>query len=426
MSAASVSQLKLAFEIPAPGVTSTAAIYRGMIYWADWGGFVHATRLADHGSRWTFDGSAIGGGYVGSPMVTERVVYVANRNGRLHALDRDSGAVAWEAKLDAGPHTQIWSSPVVEERDAMLVVGISNRGTRDNANAVPETRLRTFRGAVVGIDATTGMLAWRLETSPEPSGAGVGVWSSAALDSERRLAFIGTGNNFYAPVSELSDSLLAIDYLSGTLIWKAQYTKGDAWTAQTALGGYNADVAAAPNLFMLGARAVVGVGDKSGRYYVHDRESGDLIWKQVLTPGGLDGGIIAPAAYQNDVIYVISNDGNVSVAFALRALDGEKLWRHELPAHTSGGPAVGNGVLYVGDMAGQLHALDARSGSELWAATFPQGIGGGISLGCGTLLTGYGYHHFESEAEPLMGGLRAFALTADASTLSPSPDCQLE
>jgi outer membrane protein assembly factor BamB len=52
-------------------------------------------------------------------MVTERMVYVANRNGRLNALDRDTGSIVWEAKLDAGPVTHIWSSPVVAEHDAV-------------------------------------------------------------------------------------------------------------------------------------------------------------------------------------------------------------------------------------------------------------------------------------------------------------------
>lgn len=109
-------------------------------------------------------------------------IYVANRNGLLSALERETGAPRWHTKLDAGPHTYIWGSPALAERDGLLVIGLSNRGTVDNGAFIPEQTLRTFRGAVIGVDAMTGQQVWRTETSPEPSGSGVGVWSSAAIE----------------------------------------------------------------------------------------------------------------------------------------------------------------------------------------------------------------------------------------------------
>ena len=116
ISASNVAQLKLSFDVAAQGVTSTAAVLGGTAYWADWGGFVHATALSDHSELWTHDGSANGGGYTGSPAVTEQMVYVANRTGLLSALDRHTGEARWQTKLDAGPHTCIWSSPALAER----------------------------------------------------------------------------------------------------------------------------------------------------------------------------------------------------------------------------------------------------------------------------------------------------------------------
>ena len=418
LSTQTVAMLKPAFDIPAPGVTSTPAVYGDIIYWSDWGGFVHATKR-DKTEVWKVDKSANGGGYSGSPHVSNTTVYVANRNGLLSALDRMTGAVIWESPLDAGPHTYIWSSPVVSEKDNVLVIGVGGAGTRDNAVALQRSQLESFHGWVEGFNSLTGESLWKFQVTPSPMyGAGSSVWSSAALDTERKLAFIGTGNNYYAPVSPYSDSLLAIDYMTGALKWSEQFTKNDAWTYGTlASGGVDGDVGATPNLFEVNGRAVVGVGDKPGTYYVRDRETGDEVWTRKLTDGsGFQGGVMAPAAVANGTVFVVSNNGTRnSTVFALAVESGMPKWMHDITDPTFGGPAYGNGVLYVGDQGGNIFALDAASGSELWKAAVPQRRGGGFSLAAGMLFTGYGMHFSESRMEPLMGGLIGYSLNGQAT-----------
>lgn len=414
VSTANVADMNAAFRLEAPGVTATPAVDGGVVYWADWGGIVHATRIVDQRELWRVDKSASGGGYTGSPALTDRLVYVANRNGLLSALDRDTGEEIWSAILDAGPNTHIWSSPIVVEQDGVLIIGVGGLGTRDNGRALPRSQLETFHGWVEGFDALTGHSLWRFDTSAAPDyGAGVSVWSSAAVDPGRKLAFIGTGNNYYGPVSPYSDSLLAIDYLMGELAWHHQFTPGDAWTVGTALGGgVDGDVGAAPNLFTIADRDVVGVGDKPGDYHVLDRETGEVVWSKHLTAGGFQGGVMAPAAQHDGVIYVVSNNGYTdSTVFALNAADGETLWTHDLPSTTFGGPALGNGVLFVGDQQGHISALEVTSGGELWTARLPQGRGGGFALVDGMLFSGYGFHFSESAREPLLGGLTAYSLS---------------
>lgn len=428
ISAINAGDLKVAFDLPAPGVTATPALYDGVIYWTDWGGIVHATDLLTQESLWTIDRSAMNGGYTGSPAITvgtegtPGAVYVANRNGLLSALNRATGDVLWEITLSAGPHTHIWSSPIVVEEDHVLIVGVGGLGTRDNGVALRSSQLEGFRGWVQGIDSLTGELLWRFDTTPEPSGAGVSVWSSAAVDTTRKLAFIGTGNNYYRPVSQYSDSLLALNYVTGELEWHAQFTENDAWTVATVLqGGVDGDVGATPNLFSINGRDVVGVGDKPGRYHVHDRITGEQVWSRPLTNGsGFQGGVMAPAAVQNGVIYVVSNNGtSSSTAFALSVADGTSLWEVDLTDPTFGGPAVGNGVVYMGDQAGNVWALNAVSGAELWSQALPQGRGGGFSVVDGMLFTGYGFHFSESRREPLTGGLIGYSLTGEIIPITP-------
>jgi polyvinyl alcohol dehydrogenase (cytochrome) len=429
LTTANVGMLKPAIDIAAPGVTATPALYNGVIYWADWAGIIHATDLLTQKDVWKVDNSAqMMSGYTGSLFVGERYVYGANRNGMIGAYDRMTGAKVWETMLDAGVHTHIWSSPVVSEQDNVLVVGVGGLGTRDNGVALSQSQLETFHGWVQGLDATTGKELWRFETTPEPNGAGVSVWSSAALDVKRKVAYIGTGNNYYEPVSDYSDSLLAIDYMTGTLKWHEQFTMNDAWTVGTVLsGGVDGDVGATPNLFTLDGKDYVGVGDKPGRYHLHDRETGAQVWSVNLTNGGYQGGVMAPAAYHDGVIYVVSNNDTASsTAFALKASDGATIWEARVTDPTFGGPAYGNGVLYVGDQAGNVWALDAKDGNELWTERLPQGRGGGFSLVDGMLFTGFGFHFSESRREPLTGGLRAWSLTGSVAvpeTPTNMPDC---
>jgi polyvinyl alcohol dehydrogenase (cytochrome) len=414
ISTMNAKDMKIAWSVEAPGVTATPAIANGIAYWGDWGGNIHATKVADGTDLWP--PKMIPGmetGYVNSPALSSKWVYFANRNGTLTAHDRNTGADIWMAKIDAGVMTYIWSSPIVVEADNVLIIGVAGQGTRDNGTPIASSMLQTFHGRVEGYDATTGTRLWAFETAPE--GAGVSVWSSAAVDVERKLAFVGTGNNYYAPASMYCDSMLAIDYMTGELKWHEQFTPNDVWTVATAGGGgVDFDVGATPNLFTIDGRAAVGVGDKGGTYYVLDRDTGDRIWERRLTGGSSQGGVMAPAAVADGVVYVISNQGG-STVFALDAktgnMGGMPLWTSPLSSSTFGGPAYANGVVFVGDQAGNMRGLDAQNGMQLWSARAPAGRGGGFAIVDGMLYTGFGFHFSESRREPLSGGLMAMSPT---------------
>src|SRR5262245_49159403 len=90
-----------------------------------------------------------------------------------------------------------------------------------------------------------GAVAWQTFTTSDQTlehpkyGAGVGVWSSPAIDPLRHRLYIGTGN-FYEPGSanpspasagdrDLSDSLLALNTNNGVLTHHRQFTAGDVW-----------------------------------------------------------------------------------------------------------------------------------------------------------------------------------------------------
>jgi polyvinyl alcohol dehydrogenase (cytochrome) len=436
LSRANVPNLNLAWQRPAPGISATPAVVGDISYWADWQGTVHAARVSDGSVVWT---RSFAQGFTGSPCVSQGTIYVGDRFNTLYALDLSSGATRWATPINSVALTHLWSSPVVA--DGVVVIGISADGTNADRQPLPPEVINTFRGAVVGVNAETGAVLWRFETTRVPGqpadryGAGVSVWSSAAVDLARGLVFIGTGNSYAAPASPYSDALLALRYRTGELAWSVQFTPNDAYSGADPSAGPDYDIGAAPNLFAIeasgGAREVVGVGDKGGRYRVFDRGTGALIWERQLDPGfnisgRKTGGIIAPAAVANGRIFVASNTSwHDSRVWALDANSGQIAWTSEtFDSVNFGGPAVANGVVFFGASGfrvdedlpdsigvgspGDLVAFNADNGAVLYRTKLYAGRGAGFSVSQGHLFVGTGFTFYGYSDEPVDGALQAF------------------
>jgi polyvinyl alcohol dehydrogenase (cytochrome) len=248
----------------------------------------------------------------------------------------------------------------------------------------------------------------------------VSVWSTAAIDEARHLLYIGTGNTYEAPASPRSDALMAIDYRTGAIAWLRQFTAGDVYTIfSPPPQGPDADIGAAPNLFRIGTRDVVGVGDKAGVYAVLDRDTGQTVWARSLPTGSHLGGIMTTAAYDHGTLYLASNQwtdlvdfhdpGNTSTTFALDAKTGATKWHTDLPSAAFGALTYTNGVVFQPTVAGTVYALDARDGRVLWSDEPGGDLGSGVSIAAGIVLVPYGFWFFAAPANP-NGGLVAYGV----------------
>jgi polyvinyl alcohol dehydrogenase (cytochrome) len=395
------------------GVTSTPAVVDGTVYFGDWSGSFHGLRTTDGTEIWSRD---LGSPIRPSPLVAGDRVYTPVSDGTLYALNRDTGDVVWSTLFDSQPFTSIDSSPALA--GDTIVIGVE---AFEQAFNKPDY---SFRGNIVGLDAATGQERWRVYTTENDatSGAGGSVWSSAAVDDTRTLVFIGTGQAYEEPAGPRTDSLIAIRYDTGEVAWVHQFTADDVFTIAGGGSGPDADVGASPNLFSIGSRDVVGVGQKNGFYHVLDRETGETVWEVQLTDGSPLGGIMVTAAVHDGVIYVNSNTWRVfgiftgahspldtSSTFALDARDGTILWETPMPAPMFGAVTYANGVVYHGTIEGTVHALSAADGSELWSDKPGGDIAGGFSIADGTLYVGRGFWFAAPPATP-NGGLTAYAL----------------
>jgi polyvinyl alcohol dehydrogenase (cytochrome) len=401
-----------------PGVTSTPANEGGTVYFGDWAGQLHARDVATGDEQWI---APLGLQLNDSPLVGEATVWIGDNDGFVHAVARDDGSVRWSIELDDHPMAAIYGSPIAA--GSRLLVGVASTELTMLMDDY------TFRGSIVALDPDTGDEQWRtyVTTDDETAGAGVSVWSTAAIDLDRNLAFIGTGNTYEPPAAPLSDSLLALDLSTGDIAWSRQFTAGDVYTIfMPEPQGVDADIGAAPNLFAIDDRDVVGVGDKAGVYAVLDRDDGETIWATQLGPGSHLGGVMTTAAVGDGVVYVASNiwvgsifdfgsDENSAVVYALDAATGTTLWQRPMPRPVFGALTLAGGVVWHTTIDGTLHGLEAATGVELWNARPggddpDAGMGGGVAIVDGTVYVGYGFWFFTEPGTLDRGGLVAYAL----------------
>jgi quinoprotein glucose dehydrogenase len=137
-------------------------------------------------------------------------------------------------------------------------------------------------GEVRGYDAVSGRLKWTWDPLPASlrmTGA-ANAWSVIAADPQRNLVFVPTGSaspDYYGG-ERLGDdlyanSVVALDATTGKRVWHFQTVRHDLW---------DYDVASPPILFDVrrgGASiAAVGVGSKSGNFFLLDRATGKPIF----------------------------------------------------------------------------------------------------------------------------------------------------
>ena len=252
-----------------------------------------------------------------------------------------------------------------------------------------------FRGRAIAIDKMTGQMLWQYETAAPPAN-GAAIWSSPSVDTELGLAYFTTGNNYTGVGGDQSDSIIALDLESGTLMWKFQATVNDVYTTVNFGPGPDHDFGTNPIVFDAGGKKLVGAGQKSGTFWALDRMTGQMAWKQLVTPGCGIGGIFNNGAFDGKNIIVSSWPCNGPAT--LKALDGATgamAWQVAMPAQSWAPITIANGVGFVASQ-NTLNAFDVANGKVLATVT----VGGSISSGAVVV---EGRVFFGSGVPPLAG-----------------------
>lgn len=228
-------------------------------------------------------------------------LYFGTLDGRLIALDRETGKVAWEkVTVDQSQSYTITGAPRIIDGKVLIGNGGAEFGVR---------------GYIAAYDANDGDELWRFYTVPdEPSeddpeylkaaaetwsgewwemGGGGTVWDSMAYDPDLNLLYIGVGNGspwnraYRSPGEDGTgdgdnlylSSIVAIRPDTGEYVWHYQTTPGETWdytaTQHIMLADMEIDGA---------ERQVLMQAPKNGFFYVLDRATGEFISAEPYIP----------------------------------------------------------------------------------------------------------------------------------------------
>jgi alcohol dehydrogenase (cytochrome c) len=227
----------------------------------------------------------------GVPLVHDGVIFVHGMGDRVQALDAKAGDLLWEYRrqlpqgvsatvkrgmalyrdrlyigtsdahviaLDVKTGKIVWDERIGDTRVREGVAGgvLAAKGKVMVGTTGTGVGAKPGGPQIVGLDADTGKIAWRVNTiaqQGEPGGeswngvpvnqrTGASVWTTGSYDPTTGLAFFGTGNPYdtgplWPSVNKpgvtndalYTDSTLAIDPDTGKLMWYYQHHPNELW-----------------------------------------------------------------------------------------------------------------------------------------------------------------------------------------------------
>jgi quinohemoprotein ethanol dehydrogenase len=305
ITAANVAQLDLVWsaEVGSEGkLETTPLVFGGVLYGTSTWSQVYAIDLRTGTVKWQWDPALVRGGFEAmgprpccGPVnrgvaLYDGKVFVGLLDGRLVALNADTGTVVWSVQTTP-PNSDytITGAPRIVKGKVLIGQGGAEYGVRG------------FLGAY---DAQTGKLAWKFYTVPgDPSkgfeddalaraartwtgqwwkyGGGGTPWDGIAYDPDLNLVYVGTGNGSPWNANHRSpgggdnlylSSIVALNPDTGRYVWHYQTTPGDNWDYNAAQPMILADIPIAGQV-----RKVLMQAPKNGFFYVLDRTNGSLI-----------------------------------------------------------------------------------------------------------------------------------------------------
>jgi alcohol dehydrogenase (cytochrome c) len=372
--------------------------------------------------------------------VNRGVAYLSGRlfrganDGRVYALDAYTGQELWSAVVGDVEKGETFPAAPVAWNGLVFIgnAGGDNFGVTGRMMALDAESGGIVWSTELVADAGQAARTWPPATEEIPRGGGA-TWTSYALDTLTGGLFVATGNaapDFLGearPGANLHTySVVELDARLGT-IRRARQLLGDDI--------HDWDLAAAPSLVTSasGRRLILQAG-KDGHVYALDRASGATVWRTVVTRRenvdapltaegtrfcpGVNGGVEwnGPAySREAGAVFVNGIDWCTTVKIApvselegkeglpwtgsselrhpfgvpdsvrsgwVTALDvetGAVRWRFRSPTPMVAGvtPTAG-GLVFTGDLHGDVLALDATTGKVRWRWTTSLPIGGGV------------------------------------------------
>ena len=304
-----------------------------------------------------------------SPSIMGDAVVFGGRDGRVYAVERDSGERMWSHAAVGG----VGASPLVDG-DAVLVAdygGNVYRLARANGKVTWKRALRerivstpcaanervavgTAKGNVVALSLETGRVLWKFGTRGQVRGG---------IAHAQGLFFVPSHDGrLYALADDTGRRRWSVAL--GGPVGSTPYTDGERVVVGTASGAIVAHaVADGKRLWSFATRAAVnssilihdgrvyaGSGDE--RVYCLDAKTGEQIWNFATS-----GAVLSRPFVDRDRLIVTSYDGSV---YALNLADGELVDRFGTEQAIYSSPIVDGERVYFGNNGGRFYCLSLR------------------------------------------------------------------
>jgi polyvinyl alcohol dehydrogenase (cytochrome) len=418
LDAADFPRLKLKWAFGFPGSShawSQPTVAGGRVFVGSQGGHVYALDARTGCTYWSFDA----GGATRTAIVIGdwsghaggHLAYFTTIPGWLFALDAETGAQVWKARVEDHVSTRMTGSPVVYAGRLYVPAASFEEGM----SASEKYTCCSFRGSLSAFDALTGERFWKSMTIDTPlavlksnaSGqkavgpSGGSIWSSPVIDAARHVIYVATGNGFSGPPQRNTDAIVALDLDTGKVRWSRQVGQdifvpgcgrpGGAKIACPDENGPDADFGSAPILVHVSSRDLKGrdlivAGQKSGSVWAVDPDrQGAIVWRYEAASfdAGEFGAVVWGQAADSKNVYVpVSNIQDPPRAGGLHAISlatGKRAWYVPPPplgcapgpgcsGAQASAPSVIDGVVFAGSADGVLRAYSTRDGKIVWSA----------------------------------------------------------
>lgn len=416
-----VGDLEVSWEAELAGsggvgnAATTPVVADGVVYLQDLSSNVRAIDLASGELLWERRYDLLNIGPNGA-TVGHGLVFATRGMDTIVALDAATGDEVWENTISDGPEgidiqPQVFGGQVLVSTVPVSLDGIYTGGARGVLHA-----LDVQTGEVAWtFDTVLGEDLWG---NPEVNSGG-GSWFPPSIDPASGHVYWGIANPAPFPgTPELpngssrpgpnlyTESVVALDAADGELQWYQQAIERDLFDRDL-IHTLIAESADGP--------VVVGTG-KLGRIIGHDQETGEVRWDTpvgvhendeltsldgptTITPGTY-GGVISPPATADGVVYAAVLNAPAELApdetgyfgadlgqqpgelVAVDAADGELLWSSEVDGDPLGGALVVGDLVFTATYQGSIVAFDRETGEQVWETDAPGGINGwGAAVG---------------------------------------------
>jgi outer membrane protein assembly factor BamB len=257
-------------------------------------------------------------GYAGvgaSPAVVDDKLYFSGLDGKVYCVATAGLTLVWVTDLrnpDPGQNQPVghtvaaegWCSPLVVNGRVYVGFGEGESDTFGFVYCLDAATGKViwlfctdrFDAAVdnspnvVPASAAAGPLPAGMTTHADPPMKGVSIWSSCAFDAQLGRIYCGTGNSTRGDFQPVPDDfygtgVLSLDATTGNFRGFFQVQAQDNYRPLDV----DIDVASSPTLYTRASRRLLGIGSKSGSYFVLDADTMAIVARRQLLPYDQNG-----------------------------------------------------------------------------------------------------------------------------------------